>query len=69
MHSGQIATLAEVIDHYDRAPAAPAGHSEIHPLHLSRGERAQLVAYLRTLSAPVNAERWLLEPPHPSKGH
>jgi cytochrome c peroxidase len=66
MHSGQIATLAEVIDHYDRAPAAPAGHTEIHPLKLSPAERAQLEAYLRTLDTPVNAERWLLEPPHPS---
>ncbi|HEX6926812.1 MAG TPA: cytochrome c peroxidase [Longimicrobiaceae bacterium] len=63
MHAGQIATLAEVIEHYDRAPAAPAGSSEIHPLHLTAAERAQLEAYLRTLSAPVNAERWLLEPP------
>ena len=26
--------------------------------------RAQLEAYLRTLSAPVNTLRWLLEPPH-----
>lgn len=66
MHAGQIATLAGVIDHYDRAPAAPAGHTEIHPLKLSPKERAQLEAYLRTLDTPVNAERWLLEPPHPS---
>jgi cytochrome c peroxidase len=66
MHAGQIATLAEVIEHYDRAPAAPAGRTEVHPLELSPAERAQLEAYLRTLSAPVNAERWLLEPPQPS---
>ncbi len=66
MHAGQIATLAAVIDHYDRAPAAPAGHTEIHPLRLGAAERAQLEAYLRTLDTPVKAERWLLEPPHPS---
>ncbi|HEX8271818.1 MAG TPA: cytochrome c peroxidase [Longimicrobiaceae bacterium] len=64
MHAGQIATLAGVIDHYHRAPRAPAGASELRPLELSRRERAQLEAYLRTLDAPVNAERWLLEPPH-----
>jgi cytochrome c peroxidase len=66
MHAGQIVTLAEVIDHYDRAPAAPAGHTEIHPLKLTPKERAQLEAYLRTLDAPVDADAWLLEPPHPS---
>lgn len=64
MHAGQIATLAEVIEHYDRAPEAPAGHSELQPLRLSRRERAQLEAYLRTLDAPIEAERWLLQPRH-----
>ncbi|HEX8362870.1 MAG TPA: cytochrome c peroxidase [Longimicrobium sp.] len=63
MHAGQIATLAEVIQHYDRAPRAPAGHTELRPLRLSPTERAQIEAYLRTLNAPVNAERWLLQPP------
>lgn len=65
MHAGQIGTLAEVIDHYHRAPRAPAGASELRPLELSRRERAQLEAYLRALDAPVDAERWLLEPPRP----
>ena len=49
MHAGQIATLAEVIDHYDRAPAAPAGHSELKPLRLSVKEKRQIEAFLRTL--------------------
>jgi cytochrome c peroxidase len=66
MHAGQIGTLAEAIAHYDRAPRAPAGSTELRPLRLSAKERAQLEAYLRTLDAPVNAERWLLEPPRPS---
>jgi cytochrome c peroxidase len=52
MHAGQIATLAEVVAHYDRAPKAPAGHSELKPLRLSERERRQLEAFLRTLSAP-----------------
>lgn len=50
MHSGQIATLEEVVDHYSRAPAAPSGQSELHPLNLSERERQQLIAFLKTLS-------------------
>jgi cytochrome c peroxidase len=53
MHAGQIATLAEVIDHYDRAPAAVTGHSELRPLRLRPIEARQLEAFLRTLSGPV----------------
>ena len=52
MHAGQLATLAEVVAHYDRAPRAPAGHSELEPLRLSADERRQIEAFLRTLSAP-----------------
>lgn len=52
MHAGQLATLGDVIAHYDRAPAAPVGHSELTPLKLNARERAQLEAFLRTLSAP-----------------
>jgi cytochrome c peroxidase len=55
MHAGQLATLAEVVAHYDRAPAAPAGHSELKPLRLSPSERRQIAAFLRTLSAPPAA--------------
>jgi cytochrome c peroxidase len=50
MHAGQFSTLIEVIDHYDRAPAAPAGHSELKPLRLDAHERRQLEAFLRSLS-------------------
>jgi cytochrome c peroxidase len=50
MHAGQLATLAEVVAHYDRAPRAPAGRSELKPLRLSPRERRQLEAFLRTLS-------------------
>jgi cytochrome c peroxidase len=53
MHAGQFATLEEVIAHYDAAPRAPFGHSELVPLRLSAAERRQLLAFLRTLSAPV----------------
>ncbi len=51
MHAGQLATLADVIAHYDRAPRAPAGHSELKALRLSTTERRQLESFLRTLSS------------------
>ena len=52
MHAGQLSTLGQVLDHYNRAPAAPAGHSELRALRLKPKEIAQLEAFLRTLSAP-----------------
>lgn len=51
MHAGQFATLEEVLLHYNSAPPAPAGHSELHPLNLSPAELGQLLAFLQTLSA------------------
>jgi cytochrome c peroxidase len=63
MHAGQFATLEDVLDHYSTAPASPAGHSELEPLRLSESETAQLIAFLHTLSGPVEAEaRWLAAP-------
>lgn len=52
MHAGEFASLEEVLQHYNRAEEAPAGHSEIEPLGLSQLELDQLVAFLHTLSAP-----------------
>ena len=56
MHAGQLRTLEETLDHYNRAPAAPSGHSELTPLNLNARELAQLEAFLRTLSGGT-AER------------
>lgn len=53
MHAGQIATLSAVLRHYNQAPAASAGHSELRPLKLADQELTQLEAFLRTLSAPA----------------
>jgi cytochrome c peroxidase len=53
MDAGQFATLAEVLDHYNRAPAAATGHSELRPLRLKPVELRQLEVFLRTLSGPV----------------
>ncbi len=53
MHAGQISTLGDVLDHYNRAPKAPAGHSEVQPLKLSKRELQQLEAFIKTLESPV----------------
>ena len=49
MHAGQLATLTDVVEHYDRAAQAPAGHTELKPLRLSVKEKRQIEAFLRTL--------------------
>lgn len=53
MNAGQFATLSEAIDHYNRAPAAVSGHTELRPLRLKAREMRQLEAFLRTLSGPL----------------
>jgi cytochrome c peroxidase len=50
MHAGQFATLSDVLAHYNRAPAPPAGHTELKPLRLNARELRQIEAFLRTLS-------------------
>ena len=66
MHAGQIATLEDVVAHYDRAPSPPEGATELRPLGLTAEERRQLVAFLRTLDSPVTATSpALLRPPAP----
>ena len=55
MHAGQFATLAQVLDHYNRAPAAPAGHSELRSLRLDASELRRLEAFLRALTGEVIA--------------
>ena len=63
MHAGQFATLADVLNHYNTAPEAPAGHSELEPLNLSQKQIEQIIAFLRTLDSPINAEpQWLVPP-------
>lgn len=63
MHAGQFATLEEVLNHYNTAPEAPAGHSELEPLNLSENQIAQIIAFLKTLDSPINADpNWLAGP-------
>ena len=54
MHDGSEATLEQVIDLYDRGGKPNAWLSkEIHPLHLSPQDKADLVAFLKSLSGEV----------------
>jgi cytochrome c peroxidase len=63
MNAGQFTTLEEVLNHYNNAPAAPLGHSELEPLHLSEKQIAQIIAFLKTLDSPVNSlPQWLIAP-------
>ena len=63
MHAGQFATLEEVLKHYNTAPEAPAGHSELEPLNLTEKQIAQIIAFLKTLLGPIDADpRWLTPP-------
>lgn len=63
MHAGQIDTLQAVLAHYNTAPEAPAGHSELEPLNLDDTEVSQLIAFLGSLSGPLAAEERWLHPP------
>ena len=56
MHAGQIASLADVVRHYSKAPSAAAGHSELKPVKLSEDEVQDLAAFLGTLSGSVVEE-------------
>lgn len=55
MHAGQFRTLDQVVDHYARAPRPqfPA-HSDILPRAFTAAERRAVVAFLGTLSAPID---------------
>jgi len=54
MHDGSLATLEDVIDHYDRG-GTPNPHldTEITPLNLSPAEKLQLIAFLESLTGTL----------------
>lgn len=64
MHSGQLETLEDVIDHYDQAPLALVGHNEIKPLELSYFEKKQLIKFLHSLSGPLAGDSIWQKNPH-----
>ncbi|MDH6233831.1 cytochrome c peroxidase [Mesorhizobium soli] len=49
-HAGQFATLHDLLAHYNKAPAAEFGRSELKLLGLSDQELENLEAFLRTLN-------------------
>jgi cytochrome c peroxidase len=54
MHDGSERTLAEVVDFYDRGGIGnPNLSKEIKPLHLSSGEKQDLIAFLESLTGEV----------------
>ena len=63
MHNGVFADLDAVIRHYNHAPPAFPGHSDLVPLALTVEQSDALKAFLLTLSAPPNAPPELLRPP------
>jgi cytochrome c peroxidase len=48
-HSGQTKTIRAVLEHYNKAPQAPYGHSDLRPLNLDEREIEDLEAFLGTL--------------------
>jgi cytochrome c peroxidase len=51
MHDGSVPTLDAVIDLYDRGGIdRPSRSPHIRPLHLTAGEKADLIAFLHTLT-------------------
>jgi cytochrome c peroxidase len=55
MHDGAMATLEQVIEHYDHAGVSRPSRSDlIKPLSLSAQEKADLVAFMKTLTSDVD---------------
>lgn len=63
MHGGQIADLTAVMRHYNDAPTSMLSHNEAKPLGLRSVQLSQLVAFMNTLTAPLNVDpKWLAPP-------
>jgi cytochrome c peroxidase len=55
MHDGSMATLEAVMDHYDHAGVSRASRSDlIKPLSLAAQEKADLVAFMKTLTSDID---------------
>ena len=66
LHDGRLATLADVVRHYDQIDLDRLhadGERILEPLGLSVGERADLLAFLQSLEDPL-ARGW--QPPAPA---
>lgn len=63
MHAGQMADLTAVMHHYNEAPAAPVGQSDLMPLNLPDNKLIYIVAFLESLEAPLSTPPELLVAP------
>ena len=54
MHAGQLATLGAVLRHYDGAPRAAVGRSELRPLGFGAAQLKALGAFLSTLESKTS---------------
>jgi cytochrome c peroxidase len=50
IHPGQLETLSQVLQHYNRAPQSDVGISELDPLSLTSNELRQIEAFLHALT-------------------
>ncbi|KAB2910485.1 MAG: c-type cytochrome [Hyphomicrobiaceae bacterium] len=61
MHNGSLATLEDVVRHYSQVDEerlhGTEGQRLLRPLHLTREEASDLVAFLKTLSSAVVSQR------------
>src|SRR6185312_13125648 len=63
MHDGSVPTLEAVIDLYNRGGIDRPSRSElIKPLNLSQVEKADLIAFLRTLTSDTDSNPWPVLP-------
>jgi len=62
-HKGQVETLAELLELYNRAPLAMIGHNEAEPLGLGKRQLRWLEAFLLALDAPLATDPEWLSPP------
>ena len=63
MQSGQFESLGEVLNHYNTAPRAHVGHSELMPLKLKEKELKQIESFLHSLISPPDVAAELLQSP------
>jgi cytochrome c peroxidase len=70
MHDGVFASLADVVWHYDQGGGAEGdGGSELAPLNLSDQDRADLVAFLESLTGTPGPKALVTAPPVPAGGY
>jgi hypothetical protein len=63
MHDGAYTTLSDVVWHYDQGTASEGwGTSELSPLYLSSQDRADLVAFLGTLTGVAGPPTLVAKP-------